>query len=222
MNDTRETSGLNDALKGIQRQLTSIQKTLKSFEQRIGSLEVAVDQRLQPQRDNPLIFSRVLMGTLDKIKEYEEEHGHGIVAKDLARIRGVEPPTIYDHLSKLEEADLIFWQRGTELGLKPYNAKFYSVAMREEGLEDIPVMMSLPDFVIPVAQAILNASEEGVSRGELLEMVQGLKEGGEEPWSETPPKEIESTLDEALKILLRRVLVEHRQTIDRDYYYPRS
>ncbi len=215
-------SEISDALASIQKQLSSIQKSMKRFENRMTSLEQTMEQKTQLKGDNPLIYSRALMLTLDTIRDYETENGHGVVAKTLARVRGLEPPTVYDHLSKLEEADLIFWQRGTELGLKPFNAKFYSVANREESLEDIPVLMRLADTVIPIAQSILTSSSKGISRTDLLNMVVSLKESGEKPWKTIATKEIASTLDDALQTLLRRVLIDHRKTVDHDFFYPRN
>jgi DNA-binding transcriptional ArsR family regulator len=212
---------ISKALASIQKQLSSIQKTMKSFESRIVSLEQSVERRITPEGENPLIYSRPLMHTLDTIREYEEENGHGIVAKTLTRIKDLEQPTVYDHLSKLEKADLIFWQRGTEIGLKPFNGKFYSVRNRDEALEDLPVLMALPDTVVPIAQRVLKSSGDGVSKSALLKMVTKLKESGEKPWKGFSSKELLSTLDEALFVLLRRVLIERKKTVDDDIYYPR-
>jgi hypothetical protein len=217
-----KNSNLEDVLKGIEKELKTIRRTLSTFEGRIGALENAVEQKFPPTGENPLIYSRVLMATVNTINEYENEHGQGVVAKDLARLRGLEVPTIYDHLSKLEEANLIFWQRGSELGLKPFNAKFYSVAARDEHLEDIPVLMSLPDFVVPIAQAILKKGKAGTARKSLLENVKSLHERGEEPWSKVPPNEIEEHLDEALRRLLRKVLIRQEKKLEETLYYPRA
>ncbi|MBN2230713.1 MAG: hypothetical protein JW779_14080 [Candidatus Thorarchaeota archaeon] len=222
MPDGSKDSEIASALAGIQKQLKSIQNTMKSFEGRIASLEQAVEQKLSADGENPLIYSRVLMKTLETIGDYEKEHGHGIVAKDLAAIRNLEPPTVYDHLTKLEAEKMIFWQRGTELGLKPYNGKFYSVSNRDEALEDIPVLMSLPDTIIPIAQTILKSSSDGVTREELLKMLLSLKESGERPWKGMHIVDVEATLDEALQVLLRRVLIDHKKRLDGDFYYPRS
>jgi DNA-binding MarR family transcriptional regulator len=215
-------SEIGDALKKIQKQLSFIQKSMQGFEKRLASLERAVEQKLQVDGENPLIYSRVLTRTLETIREYEKENGHGVVAKTLARIRDLEQPTVYDHLSKLEEAELIFWQRGTELGLKPYNGKFYSVTQREERLEDLPVLMALPDIVIPVAQAILKAGNEGLSKTALMDIVTRLNEQNEKPWGSISKKHIEKELDDSLQTLLRRVLIEHRKSVDHDYYLSRS
>ena len=217
-----DDNDLYKALSSIEKRLKSIQTTLKSFENRIEALEEAVEQKVQTSGENPLIFSKVLMGTVDAIIEYEREHQQGVVAKDLARLRGVEQPTIYDHLSKLEEANLIFWQRGSELGLKPFNAKFYSVVNREEHLEDIPVLMALPEEVTPIAQAILKAGKAGVSKKVLLEMVRGLSESGEKPWSKISGGKIAGHLEDAVKLLLRRVLIRYERKLDDDYFFPRT
>ncbi|MDF1537925.1 MAG: hypothetical protein P1Q69_03385 [Candidatus Thorarchaeota archaeon] len=213
---------ISKALAIIQRQLSSIQNTMKRFESRIASLEQSVEKRISPEGENPLIYSRPLMHTLDTIRDYEKEHGHGIVAKTLTRIKDLEQPTVYDHLSKLEKSDLIFWQRGTEIGLKPYNGKFYSVRQRDEALEDLPVLMSLPDTVVPVAQRILKSAGDGISKNELLKMVTKLKDSGEKPWKGLSSKELISTLDESLFTLLRRVLIERKKTVDDDLFFPRS
>ncbi|TXT57860.1 MAG: hypothetical protein BAJATHORv1_10568 [Candidatus Thorarchaeota archaeon] len=220
MSPVEKDLALGPVLEKIQKELKSINKTLSSFDERIASLERALGPKTSFDSGNPLIFSKVLMGTLDTIKKYEKEHEHGVVAKDLARLRGVELPTIYDHLSKLEEASLIFWLRGTEIGLKPYNAKFYSVTNRDEGLEDLPVLMDLPDYIVPIAQTIVKNSDKGISKLELLEFVKGLKEQGEEPWNDVPKKNIEPKLDSAIKYLLRRILIRKEQTVDEDYYFP--
>jgi hypothetical protein len=213
---------LKGVLASIERKLKSIQNTLSSFEGRIENLEQAVTQKITVSGENPLIYSRVLMGTLDAIHDYEREKEQGIVAKDLARIRGVELPTIYDHLSKLEESKLIFWQRGTELGLKPHNAKFYSLLERDERLEDIPVLMGLPDKIVPIAQSILNNGKDGIGRMSLIEIANNLIQNKDKSWSNVTSNQIETELDNALRVLLRRVLIRSEKTIDDDYYYPRS
>ena len=213
---------LHKTLHSIEKTLKSIQSTLKRFEGRMGALEEAVQQRFQESGENPLIYSRVLMGTVDAIRQYEREHGHGVVAKDLARLRGVELPTIYDHLSKLEEAKLVFWQRGSELGLKPFNAKFYSVMTRDENLEDIPVLMSLPEEAVPIAQAILKSGKEGISRSDLIEIVRGLAESGEKPWSKVPAGKRESRLDDVIRLLLRRVLIRYERRLEDNFYFART
>lgn len=222
MSDGSESADISKALENIQRQLSSIQNAMKSFESRIESLEQSVEKRIAPEGENPLIYSRPLMHTLETIRDYEKENGHGIVAKTLTRIKDLEQPTVYDHLSKLEKADLIFWQRGTEIGIKPFNGKFYSVKQRDEALEDLPVLMDLPDTVIPVAQTILKSSDKGISKSELMKMAMKLKESGEKPWVNFGGKKLEATLDEALYILLRRVLIERKKTVNDDLYYPRS
>ncbi|MFW9920590.1 MAG: hypothetical protein ACFFED_13385 [Candidatus Thorarchaeota archaeon] len=222
MPDGSKDSEIFNALAGIQKQLKSIQNAMKSFEGRIASLEQAVEHKFSVDGENPLIYSRVLMKTLETIGEYEKEHGHGVVAKNLARIRDLEQPTVYDHLSKLEESNLIFWQRGTELGLKPFNGKFYSVTNRDEALEDLPVLMSLPDTTTPVAQTILKASSDGISKSALLRTLLELKESGEKPWKGMSAKEIESALNEAIQTLLRRVLIEYKKTLDDDFFFPRN
>ncbi|MBN2229073.1 MAG: hypothetical protein JW779_05720 [Candidatus Thorarchaeota archaeon] len=215
-------SDLKTVLNSIEKRLKSIQDTLTSFEQRIGTLERTVEQKIVATGENPLIYSRVLMGTVDAIRDYEKEHEQGVVAKDLARIRGVELPTIYDHLSKLEESNLIFWQRGTELGLKPHNAKFYSLQERDEHLEDIPVLMSLPERVIPVAQSIIKYGKEGVRKEILHDTIKSLTQKKDKAWSDVPLNKIDAELDDVLKYLLRRVLIRSEKTIDSDYYYLRS
>jgi hypothetical protein len=83
-------------------------------------------------------------------------------------------------------------------------------------------MMALPDEVAPIAQAILNASDDGISKADLLNMLNTLKEKGEKPWKGMSPKEIENSLKETLQILLRRVLIESKKTLDHDIYYPKS
>jgi hypothetical protein len=157
---------LNDILTSIEKRLRTIQKVLSKLEKRVNAIEKVVGQSVTIPQENPLIYSRVLMGTLDAIRRFEIEHERGVVAKDLAPIRKVELPTIYDHLSKLEEANLVLWQRGTELGLKPHNAKFYSVSKRENRLTDLPVLMALPDATIPIAGDVA----EGTRREGLEEM----------------------------------------------------
>lgn len=222
MSKSDNSSDLKNVLDKIEKRLKSIQDTLNSFEGRIGALEQVVEQKITTTGENPLIYSRVLMGTLEVIRDYEKTNGKGIVARDLARIRGVELPTIYDHLSKLEESNLVFWQRGTELDLKPFNAKFYSLLERDERLEDIPVLMGLPERVIPIAQSILKNGSEGVSRESLIENLKNLIERKDKSWSGVALDKFEEELDNALKFLLRRVLIRTEKTVDTDYYYPRS
>jgi len=207
LSDGGKNSELSRALRNIEKTLQSIQEGVAGLDNRISSLEQKVGQQDSFQQGNPLIFSRVLTGTLDAIREFENKQGQGIVAKDLARIRNVELPTIYDHLSKLEEANLISWQRGTELGLSPHNAKFYSLLQREKQLADIPVLMSLPDYVTPIAQAILKASKKGVSRTSLILKAITLKEQGEKIWKDAELGNFEVLVDDAIRILLRLVLI---------------
>lgn len=219
MSNRSRSSGSNNILASIEKQLRSIQKVLSKLEKRVNAIEKVVGQRVTIPQENPLIYSRVLMGTLDAIRRFEKEHERGAVAKDLAPIRNVELPTIYDHLSKLEEANLVLWQRGTELGLKPHNAKFYSASKRENQLTDLPVLMALPDLTVPIAQAIVRGSQKGVSRSKLLEMVKSLKEQGEKDWKRCTPDELKRRVHDAITSLLRRVLIIRKRTPDEEYYY---
>lgn len=220
-------NGTNDAelskiLKGIESQLKSIHSVLAGLEERVETLEQTMGQTGFSQKENPLIYSKVLMGTLQAIEDFEVKNGRGVVAKDLAAIRNVEAPTIYDHLTKLEESNLIFWQRGAELGLKPHNAKFYSVADRKESLSDLPVLMALPDSVVPIAQAIVRASNKGITRSNLQDIVVSLKEHGEKEWKNKTSKELEKELDESLRLLMQRVLISRKRTPEEDKYYARE
>jgi len=212
---------LSKVLKGIEKQLKSIHSVLEGLEQRVETLEQSVGKSGY-SKENPLIYSKVLMGTLQAIEAYEEKNGHGVVAKDLAAIRNVEAPTIYDHLTKLEESNLIFWQRGAELGLKPHNAKFYSVADRREKLSDLPTLMALPDSVVPIAQAIVRASNKGTTKQNLKAIVFSLKEQGEKGWKNKTPKELEAGLDESLRLLMQRVLISRQRTPDDDKYFAKE
>lgn len=221
MSNGEEKLELQDTLTRIEKKLSSIQKSITGFEKRISHLEKVFDK---PKISvvNPLIFSRVLMGTLEMIKNYEKTEHQGIVAKDLAKIRNVELPTIYDHLSKLDEAQLIIWQRGTELGLAPHNAKFYSVKQRENQLSDLPVLMSLPDYIIPIAQSILKSSTNGVSRIGLVKVVQSLKDQDEKIWKNASPVELEQHVNNAIQFLLRRVLITRKRMPVDEYYFVRE
>ncbi len=206
------------ALARIEKKLESIEGALHGLDDRLSALESG--KGLGIPSESPSIYSRVLMGTLDAIREYEKEHGQGVVARDLARIRNVELPTIYDHLSKLEAENLVMWQRGTEIGLKPFNAKFYSVAQRDELLSDLPVLMALPEKVIPIAQAIIKESKKGVTEDALVSIVRELKAKGDAQWREVPDSELEEEVDIALKLLLRRVLIRREREREHDRYFP--
>lgn len=213
---------LSKVLKGIEKQLKSIHSVLAGLEERVETLEQSVGKTGFVQKENPLIYSKVLMGTLQAIEDFEIKNGHGVVAKDLAAIRNVEAPTIYDHLTKLEESNLIFWQRGAELGLKPHNAKFYSVADRKENLSDLPILMALPDSVVPIAQAIVRASKKGITKTNLQEIVVSLKEQGEKGWKNKTSKELERELDDSLRLLMQRVLISRKRIPEDDKYFVRE
>ncbi len=169
--------------------------------------------------DTPIIYSRVLMATLNAIRDYEKEHGHGVFTKVLARIRDVETPTIYDHLSKLEAENLVVWYRGSEIGLKPHNGKFYSIANREEFLSDLPVLMSLPDRVIPIAQTILKSGNKGCTLDELVEVARRLRDQENEHWKGLSDGAIVEEVEEAVKYLLRRILVRKERTKENVKFY---
>ncbi|MHA1637640.1 MAG: hypothetical protein ACTSUO_09725 [Candidatus Thorarchaeota archaeon] len=210
---------LEDALARIEKTLSSMQKSIIVLEKRISDMEQLFDKKSNFSGGNPLIFSKVLMGTLEAIRDYEKKEHHGIVPKDLARIRNVGLPTIYDQLSKLSEAQLVIWQRGIGLGLKPHNAKFYSVKQRDERLSDLPILMSLPEYVMPIAQSILKSSSNGVSKKALLRIVQSLKEQDEKIWKKVSSIELEQRVSDAVQFLLCRVLITKKGTPDDEYYY---
>ncbi|MGY5858913.1 MAG: hypothetical protein RTU63_06055 [Candidatus Thorarchaeota archaeon] len=222
MTNGKNDNDLSKVLKGIEKQLKSIHSVLEGLEQRVENLEQSTGKTGYISKENPLIYSKVLMGTLQAIEAFEVKNGYGVVAKDLAAIRNVEAPTIYDHLTKLEESNLIFWQRGAELGLKPHNAKFYSVADRKEKLADLPTLMTLPDTVVPIAQAIVRASGKGTTKRNLKAIVFSLKEKGEKGWKNKTPKELEKGLDESLRLLMQRVLISRKRTPDDDIYFIRE
>ncbi|TFG30295.1 hypothetical protein EU527_14670 [Candidatus Thorarchaeota archaeon] len=219
MTSDRNNQDLSKILRGIESQLKSIHSVLSGLEQRIDTLEQSVGHSGYPQRENPLIYSKVLMRTLQAIEDFERERGHGVVAKDLAAIRDVELPTIYDHLAKLEETSFVFWQRGAELGLKPHNAKFYSVTNREDHLTELPVLMALPDEVVPIAQAVVKSSQNGISRSNLLESLQKLKNKGEKNWKDMSSNDLEKQLDKGIRLLMRRVLIKRKRDPEDEYYY---
>ncbi len=219
MSERHEDINVVAALDSVNKQLGEIRKTLVEFAERIANLERAVDQAPVADTPNPLIYSRVLTATLETIRNFEKTNGRGITAKELAALRNVELPTIYDHLSKLEDAKLIFWQRGTELGLQPYNAKFYSTTKRDRLLTDLSVMTSLPEHIQPVAQALVKASPKGVDRDYLLQVLMLLKERGEQPWCELTPKAIEQLLDDAIRYLLRAVLIKRKRSLKGEHFY---
>ena len=78
-----------DTLARIEMSISSIQKSITGLEKRLSHLERVLDNKSDLSAGNPVIFSRVLMGTLEAIKNYEKTEHHGIVAKDLAKIRNV-------------------------------------------------------------------------------------------------------------------------------------
>ncbi len=213
MSEKQNDLDVISALDGVNKQLMEIQRTLVQFANRIENLERAVNSASQQESGDPLIYSRVLMATLNAIKTFENEHGRGITAKELAVVRNVELPTIYDHLSKLEDAGLVFWQRGTELGLQPYNAKFYSTSKRERSLSDPKTLASLPTHVRPVAKAIIRASPKSIDRKKLLKKLLTLRARGEQPWADLTESAVEQMLDDALKYLLRAVLIKRKRSL---------
>ncbi len=209
---------IKDILLSVDKRLKNIEKLLGDLQKRISNLEER-EKSQQTSQETPLLYSRVLMGTLNAIREFEREHHHGVVAKQLARIRNLEPPTIYDHLSQLEEEDLILWQRGTEIGMQPFNAKFYSVRERDELLSDLPVLMSLPNKVVPVAQKILKAGNGGVTRNALISLGESLVEQKDENWADIRKAEVSEKVDESINYLLQRILIRRERSEDQDLYF---
>ncbi len=215
--DSRETEQF---LKGIVLRLQAIEKGMSGLESRMLSLEKKAERSFLNKPDDPILFSKTLFETLETIKEYEIRNNHGITAKNLAKIRKVVLPTVYEHLTKLEKAGHIFWQRGTDIGLKPKNSKFYSLIKRERYLSDLPVLMALPDEIIPLAQKILNTAKKGINREQLVSYARNLSSEERSPWSQIATEDIESTIDKSLQYLLQTVLVERVRTQDDDIYFP--
>ena len=168
------------------------------------------------------LLSQTLEKTIETIRAYEISNNRGITAKELSRIRGVALPTIYEQLSKLEKANLIFWQKGKDIGLKPENARFYSTIERERHLADLPVLVSLPDEIIPLAKIILAKEKCGISSSALLRFAMSLKSNPNSKWSSIPKDRIEEAVDEAIKYLLRNVLIERVILQDDTYFFPWS
>ncbi|MHA1772400.1 MAG: hypothetical protein ACTSYL_12010 [Candidatus Thorarchaeota archaeon] len=218
MSEKRNDLEVISALDSVNKQLVEIRKTLVEFANRIENLEQAVNSSVPQETSDPLIYSRVLMATLSAIQTFERDNGRGITAKELAAVRNVELPTIYDHLSKLEDAKLVFWQRGTELGLQPYNAKFYSTSKREYTLADPKTIASLPDHIRPVAKIIARAAPKTVDRKLLLKKLMALRSRGEQPWADLTENAVEQLLDDAIKYLLRAVLIKRKRSLKGEYF----
>ena len=217
MTKDSEAGDTRDILRSVDKRLKNIEKVLGDLQKRFSNLEEKRESQMTLQ-ESPLIYSRVLMGTLNAIREFEREHHHGVVAKQLARIRNLEPPTIYDHLSQLEEADLIFWQRGTEIGMQPFNAKFYSVTERDELLSDLPVLMSLPNIVVPVAQKILKAGDKGVTRNALINLGESLIEQKDENWADIHKSDVSEKIEDTINYLLQRILIRRERSENQDLF----
>ncbi len=79
MADKVKDKELGKVLRGIEKQLKSIHGVLTGLETRIETLEGTMGHNIQ--RENPLIYSKVLMGTLHAIEEFEIEKGVKIIYK---------------------------------------------------------------------------------------------------------------------------------------------
>ena len=220
MSEEEKEQDASTILKSLVFRLEAIEKSMSSLESRMLSLEKKAERSFKLRPENPLIFSKTLVETLDTIREFELRNNHGVTARQLGKIRKVVLPTIYEHLSKLEETGHIFWQRGTELGLDPPNSKFYSLVKRDKLLSDLPVLMSLPQEIMPLAQQILKNAKRGMTKESLIAFAWKLASDERSPWSSITESQIPVKVDDAIRYLMQMVLVERVRTQDGDYYYP--
>lgn len=84
------------------------------------------------------------------------------------------------------------------------------------------ITVHIPDYTIPITQAILKASGKGVTRSELINSVTSLKEQGDEKWINIPMNKLPNRIDEATKYLLRRVMIRKDRGEEDDTFFPRE
>ncbi|MFX0094893.1 MAG: hypothetical protein ACFFBD_24365 [Candidatus Hodarchaeota archaeon] len=219
MTNPEQLSNSIDILKKLDTKIQMVLDIVSSLERRLDKMEQKIGSPNLRSLDNPLLYSRALNETLESIKNFEKERKRGILAKELSQLRNLRSSSIYDHLSKLEEARLIFWQRGSELDLKPANAKFYSVMEREENLSNLSVIMDLSDDAAAVAQLLLQAGKKGLDKKALLNKVKTLRKEKESPWHHIPLERLESMLESTVRTLLQRVLIKVEKSTDNEHYY---
>lgn len=198
--------------------ILDIENEVKILNKRISSIEKNIDYLIKMVKDikddidliakggitgSQGTISKALNESLIVIRNFEKKQKRGIRAAELANLRNLSPPSIYEQLNKLEEAKQVLWLRGREIGLTPSHSKFYTLKNREESLWETNVIMELSDEIASIGRIIRDEGEEGISKEELIvkySEIKGLK------LSKNISK-LEEEITKSIHILLRRVLI---------------
>lgn len=105
------------------------------------------------------------MESLRVIKSYEKREKQGITAQELANMRDLSRPTVYNHLEELQRNNLIITRRGNHIGIKPSNSNFYYATERDPSrtLWNFNVLTSLSNSTQQIAQTIIKAEHQGIT-----------------------------------------------------------
>lgn len=212
MDNSKKIDQLEGKIAKIDSKLETILNIMTKIDSKLTELSSKQTSRGR-MYNNPLIASKALNESIFAVSDYEEVNKQGILAKELALVRELSQPTIYDHLSKLEEAQILFWQRGSELGLEPHNAKFYSLKERNKSLTEVTVVTELPVLEAKVASLILS-NISGISKVEIISELLPKSKKLDEKAKEKKNKEINT----AIQVLLRQVLIKKQRTGEKELY----
>lgn len=191
----RELNDLRSDVKEIVEQLGKISSTLESIAQSVNMTK-GHRRRGSGDVEDPDSDLMSYMETLKVLDQFEDKHGRGAIAKEIAQERDLQPPTIYGHLELLSDNNMVFFRRGSVLGLSPANAKFFYPTNRADkpSLWSINDFTSLSEDVQRVARTIIDSGEDGITEEALNEKLS------------LSPKKIEN----GLKELLKRVLIDYQ------------
>lgn len=206
MENSKKIAELENKITKIDSKLDNMLSIMTKIDSKLSELS---SKQLSRGRiyNNPLIASKALNDTIFAVKDYEEENKKGILAKELAQVRGLSQPTIYDHLSKLEEAEILFWQRGSELGLEPHNAKYYYIKERKKSLNEVTILSELPDMDAKVA-SLIRVNPSGISIEEITaELIPKSAK-----ITVKAKKELIKEVEISLLSLMRQVLIRKQKT----------
>ncbi|MFX0113680.1 MAG: hypothetical protein ACFFB3_03965 [Candidatus Hodarchaeota archaeon] len=201
--------------KRIDEQSKLLKKLAKSSEGVPASLSDSNFKSSGPFLDNAFKRGEIpekAKETFESICKLQKELGRAVRVEDVDKsdLTKSKRPTLYEHVRKLEAANLLTSKIGSEIGLSgadtPPNARYYTVTMHS--LYDVSVLTHLPEDLSKTAQKMIALQEGTEKRLSLKEIAKATQR------TEQAEKLI-------LEQLYLRNLIEKIESDEPEYYIPR-
>ncbi|MFX0091818.1 MAG: winged helix-turn-helix transcriptional regulator [Candidatus Hodarchaeota archaeon] len=191
----------SEELKNLKIEISLLRAAINQLNERLETLINSSFDKITTKAKRATVKNstnvKACQQTLTVIKQFELDYNRGATVKEIAKLRGLSPPTIYAHLEELEVSDLITSQRGSAIGLTPANSNFYYTTERDPTctLWDLNYFASLSEPAQQVGLKLKAAHSTHLNGLSLAEIKEGLSFSDEE-------------IEQAIQELLRRLLID--------------